>query len=281
MNNNKLFTIFALVILLTVGFSFSAFAGGNNEEINEYGGITIEITDTSILQNNNMLRILEYYDGRNNIVKRVLTPNEFLTNERGLIEQIEYYGEENVIRYEMLFSEEFRQKHDYNRVVEFVQIAGNNRVVVRTIWLINDTVIDVIDFPRNMNEFQFFNIQYIENALFDVNDSISNGNSIVFSARYHSIRSVIRFDTNLIELNETDYDILLRFTAAPTGNITQNFLSFYRNKVRVFHENKYYWLFVHSQIEHLINGQNATISYIPMIMNGELFLLGIGFYYFN
>jgi len=278
MKNRKNWFLFLMAVWL---FSCASIKQVNSDSnnvigaINEYGGITKEIINNNLNINNKWIKIVEYYDGSNSLVKTIATLSAIITEETGIIQQIEYYHEGTIVRYEMFFTEEFKEKHDYNRVIEFV---GNNKLILRTVWFIDDIVIDVINYPQNMNSYHFYNIKYIENVLSVLYEPNAQGENILLSAKYVNIRSVIKFDKDLIELNETDFNILKYYTSF--SFISQDFLNNYRKKVRVYHEGKYYWFFVHSQLERHINGQDATISYIPQLWNGELYLLGIGLYSF-
>jgi hypothetical protein len=220
----------------------------------------------------------KYYDNNNNLIKLVITFSALVTIETGLIEQIEYYDGDVINKYEMLFSEEFMKLHDFNRAIEFV---GENRIILRTIWLVNDTVIDIVDHPQSMNSFQFYNIDFIKNELLVYYEPNTEMDSSVISGKYVTIRSLIKFHTDLVELTENDYNILRRFTTFYDIGITPSFITSYKKKVRVYYEDNYYWFFVHSQFERHINGQFATIRYIPHLWNGELYLLGIGLYSLN
>jgi len=277
-----------VLCVLAISFLSCATIGTNSdhqnsldipEHINEYGGITIETINENHLENNLWVRIRDYYDFESNLVKRVIIPTEFITDARGILQQIEHFdGAGNIIRYEILFSEEFKQRHDHNRVVEIVGTINNNRIIAQTFWYRNARLIDFMDFPRNMHAFPFFNIQYIENALIMAHEPNPLGDSIVFSTRYHSIRSFVRFDTELFELDDINNNILRNFAFAPVVNIPEGFLSLFRKKVRVFYGDRYYWFFVHSGHESLVYGQYATIGFIPQLWNGELFLLGLEFF---
>ncbi|MCL2808675.1 MAG: hypothetical protein FWD24_01275 [Treponema sp.] len=263
-----------LFIILVICL-FSSF-GNIIEEINEFGGITTVINNDNLLENPDWLRVFEYYDNNNNLVKAVIIFTETFTKKSGLLEQVNYFIEGNIIGYEMFYSEEHRKMHYFNRAIEMM---GQNRIVYRTIWFIDEDVIDVIDYPQGMNDFQFYNLNYIENALYEFYEPDSQRNSSVVSARYYNIRSIIKFDNEFAELNESDRNILNYFTAF--GGISPGFLENFKKKVRVYHEDKSYWFFVHSQLEQNINGQYATISYYPLLWNGELYLLGIGLFSHN
>jgi hypothetical protein len=174
----------------------------------------------------------------------------------------------------MFFSEDFRRTHDFNRVIEML---GNDNQIIRTIWLINNTVVDTVDFPNDPNRFQFYNIKYIENVFLDILDSIEepiSGDIISVSDRYVRIRSLVRFNTNLVELNDTDITILqtqFRRFGVP------EMLEYYNKKVRVYHYSDYYWLFVQTELEQFISGQFATVRYYPIMWNDNLYLVSVGF----
>jgi hypothetical protein len=95
------------------------------------------------------------------------------------------------------------------------------------------------------------------------------------SGRYISIRSVIKFDTVLFELDDNNITLLDRFSRRFE---VDNFGQCYSRKVRVFSENRSYWLYVQTQLEQYILGQNATIRYYPIGLNRELYLVCVGFY---
>ena len=249
----------------------------STQKINEYGGKTIYLINDKITENHAWLSAIEYYDDNDNLIKTDITTSSIITEETGIIRQIEYYDKEIITRYEMFYSDEFKKIHDFNRAVE---IVGNNKTAIRTIWFIDDIIIDVVDYPQDKNRYQFYNIEFIENELLLVlNEMDSQNENIVLSAKYVNIRSVVKFDTNLFEINEDDKRRLNYYSSF--AFITPAILSNYNKKVRVFHEDKYYWFYVHSQLEQHISGRDSTIKYIPQLWNDELYLLGLGVYIFN
>jgi hypothetical protein len=105
-----------------------------------------------------------------------------------------------------------------------------------------------------------------------------DGTKFSISAKYIGTRSVIRFDDHLVDLDATDFEILNYFAL---GYNAPDFPRYYGKKVRVYYGDKYYWLFMQKQLEGYVRGQNATIKYYPMLWNGELFLLCVGFFDIN
>ncbi|MDR0457190.1 MAG: hypothetical protein LBH20_10965 [Treponema sp.] len=242
------------------------------DENNEFGGLTKEMINNNLVEDNKWSKMIEYFDNNNNLVKSTITPSEITRNEAGIIEQIEYYEEGNVIRYEILYSVEHTKIHDYNMAVELLDDEG----LYRTIWLNNETVLDIRDYPEEMNKFVFYNLEYIENKLLEASDPNDQGNIFIVSGKYFANRSVIKFDTNLIKLNEVDYKILDYFVT--TYNIQENFIGHYSNKVQVNYGNKHYWLFIQTDLEKNVKEQFATISYYPIMWNNELYLVCVGFF---
>jgi len=59
---------------------------------------------------------------------------------------------------------------------------------------------------------------------------------------------------------------------------TDSFEYYYTRKIRVYSNGNPYWFFVQTTIEEFVKGQKATIMYYLIGFNGELFLIGIGFY---
>lgn len=250
-------------------------SGNITEEINEFGGITIETLNDNINKDDRWLKTKRYYDSNNNLVKVIVTPSEIVKNETGIGEQIEHYKDGNIIRYDMLYSSEHIRIHDFNIAVELLDDKG----LYRTIWFINNTVVDIINYPEDMNRFTFYNLEYIENELLKVSPSNHLGDKFVTSAKYFRIRSLIKFDTNFINLNETDYKMLDYFIYS--YSFPEDFVSHYKNKIRVKYRDNYYWLFIQTELEKSVKGQYATIRCYPMMWNNELYLMCVGFYDVN
>jgi hypothetical protein len=245
------------------------------EENNTFGGKTIEtIVDDEDIETKRYSKLIRYYDNINNLVKMIITPSPTIINERGIVKQIDYYNGGGIEKYEMIFSDSFKEIHDYNRIIEEM---GNNDLVIKTIWYIDDDIIDIIEHPREMNKFVFYNIKFIENEFLQGYEPNSDPTKdvVTISYKYVSIRSVIKFDAELVDLNNIDVNIietlLRRFEAS-------DLLSIYTKKVKVYFNNNYYWLFVQKQLEDYVKGQDATISYYPILWNEKLYLLCIGFY---
>ena len=264
------FMIFILVIMHCV---FDVFPEERNilEEVNIYGGRTVEhILDDSERTRANYSRLIQYYDSGNNIVKRIYELTDERTDRTGIKTQINYYRNNFIEKYEMFLSDDFKNLHGFNRLIEEV---NTENIITRRIWYINDIVIDVSE--SSEDRFPFYNIEFIENEFFKEYKPNENGDFITMSARYVSIRSVIRFDTVLFELDDSDITLLDIFSKRFE---VDNFGQHYSKKVRVYSENRTYWLYVQTQLEQYILGQDATIRYYPMGLNRDLNLICVGFY---
>ncbi|MCL2289229.1 MAG: hypothetical protein FWC34_00760 [Bacteroidetes bacterium] len=246
-------------------------------ELNVYGGKTIVLINDGENETSHWSKIAKYFNDLSVLVKTIFIPLPFVTSETGLTKQIEHHNENFIERYEMFFSDEFRARHDFNRVIEEIDING---LLFRTTWFIDDVIIDRIDYPRDMRRFAFYNIDYIGNVFRTAYELDPDPTRAVFgmSARYVSIRSVVRFDTELAELDEIDISIIRRLLTR--FNAVEH-LSIYTKKVRVFSGDNYYWLFVQDGLAEHIRGQYATISYYPISLNGKLFLICVGFFNIN
>jgi hypothetical protein len=247
------------------------FPEGRNivEEINIYGGRTIEqILDDS--ERTNYSRLLLYYDSGNNIVKQIFELTDEITDKTGIKTQINYYRNNLIEKYEIFLTDDFQNLYGFNRLIEEVNAEN---IITRRIWYINDIIIDVSELVED--RFPFYNIEFIENEFFGEYEPNENGDVISMSGRYISIRSVIKFDTVLFELD--DNDITLLYILSRRFEV-DNFGQYYSRKVRVFYESRTYWLYVQTQLEQYILGQDATIRYYPIGLNRELFLVCVGFY---
>ena len=269
-----------LLVLFIFTFSgFCLFSETINEleKINQYGGVTIErLNNEDESLTKGWTRMVEYFNDSRQIIARVLSLTQSVSKEKGIIEQIIYYdGNNNVEAYEMLFSDEHTNIHDYDKVVEFI---GGNNMVIRTMWFKNNQIIDRIDYPDDPNRFQFYNIEFLNNEFQNVIKEISpqppSRGEFFFSQKYISIRSVIKFDTEIFDLNDTD--LLIIKTNASRFNAL-DMIKLYSKKVRVYHNNSYWWLFLQTNLIEHVKGQNATIMYYPIMFNGILYLDCVGF----
>ena len=241
------------------------------EEINIYGGRTIEqIYNVSEQAELNYSRLIQYYDSENSIVKRVFEIRKETTETTGVEIQVNYYKNNIVERYEMFLSDNFHGLYGYNRVIEEV---NEEDVITRRIWFIDDLIIDVSE--TGENNFSLYNIDFIYEEFFRFYEPNERGDVITTSGRYFRTRSVIKFDTVLFELDNADITLMDAFSK--TYGI-ENVGQFYSKKVRVYSENRSYWLYVQTQLEQYVLGQNATIRYYPIGLNRELYLICVGFY---
>jgi hypothetical protein len=142
----------------------------------------------------------------------------------------------------------------------------------KKIWYKDEIILD--NYKLDETLFEFYNIEFIENEFF--RDYQSSENDVIdISGKYFRIRSVIKFDTELIELSDNDIKLMDSFSNAFELNM---FSHYYSKKVRVYSKNKVYWLYVQSQLEENILGQTASIKYYPIGLNKELYLICVGFY---
>jgi len=270
MNNVK--KLFLLLFIALVTIKVFSQTSTIIESLNIYGGVTVERINESI-EGQTWLKMIEYFDNQNNIVKVIFTSTQAIIEERGIIEQTNFYRNNVIERYDILFSIDFFKRHDYNRVVE---IVGSNNTIIETIWYRNNQILDRIRYPDDPNRFQFYSVDYIGNMFFDAYRSgpPPTGDVAQISYRYVSIRSVIRFDSIIVDLDDTDMQIiqhlLRRFDASEMSSL-------YSKKVRVYSENNYYWLFLQTQLIEFVLGQEATVRYYPIGWNGELYMLCVGF----
>jgi hypothetical protein len=244
------------------------------EENNEYGGKTIErINDKNKIEAERWSRIIEYYDKSNRMIVRVITPSPSIINERGIIEQTNYYKDGVIERYEMKYTDEFIKIHGYDKLVELVYKGD---LTATTIWYKNNNVIDTINYPEEPGRFTFYNIKYLEEEFLSMHETYpdQNKDNIIISAKYTRARSVVRFDTTLVDLEKTDI-ALIQYLSTQFGQ--PDFYKHFRKKVRVFYGDSYYWLFLQTMLEDQINGQVATVRYYPIALNGKLYLMCVGF----
>jgi hypothetical protein len=265
----KYLLIFAVVLLSCTKTNI---AGQNNiiEEINIYGGKTIEetINDDEISEVI-YTRLLKYYDSNGDVVKIVYELKNEIIISTGIKEQVQYYTNSNIEKYEMFFTDEYYNIYGFNRLIEEVNIEG---VVVKNIWYKDDILLGIHELTDTM--FEFYNIEFIEYEFFKDYEPSEN-NVITISGRYFRLRSVVRFGTELIELNDDDIKLMDSFSSSfGLDNITH----YYSKKVKVYSGNNTYWLYVQTQLEKYILGQTASIRYYPIGLNKELYLICVGFY---
>jgi len=271
---------YIIFILLFTFSSFSIFSETTNiiEEVNEYGGVTVErISSNSSVQG--WIRMIDYYNSIDHLIVRIITPSQIITNERRIYMQINYYTNNNVEAYEIFFTEEHAGIHDYNKMVE---VIGNDNLIVRTIWYYNTQIIDSNNHPNDPNRFQFYNLGFLGNEFKKMHQEMSqmpsDGDLFTMSQKYFAIKSVIRFDTVVYDLDNTDISIL---RARLSGLGSEHMIGLYTKKVRVFHNdnrNEYYWLYLQTSLVEPVKGQYATVRYYPISWNGNLRLICVGFY---
>ena len=174
------------------------------DENNIFGGRTILRTyDQSEQAEYSYSQITEYYDSGNMIVQIVIIPTTEFTAIGGLLQQTQHYRDNQLLGYEKLFSEQTRERRDFNRTIEEVDHTGQ---IISTRWYYNDMLLDI------------------------------------------------------------------------SREATDSFEYYYTRKIRVYSNGNPYWFFVQTTIEEFVKGQKATIMYYLIGFNGELFLIGIGFY---
>ena len=261
------------ILIFVIMFVFDIFSEERNiiEEINIYGGRTIErIFDDNEGAVLNFSKLTQYYDSRGSIVKNIFEHTEEIADSTGIAVQINYYRNNIIEKYEMFLTDAFQSLHGFNRLIEEV---NEEDVVTRRIWYVNDTIIDISESAED--GFSFYNIEFIYDEYFRDYQPNERGDVITRSGRYIRIKSVIKFDTVLYELDEADFQ-LMRFFSLGFG--IDNIGHYYSKKVRVYSENRSYWLYVQTQLERYVLGQYATIRYYPIGLNKELYLICIGFY---
>jgi hypothetical protein len=261
---------FAVILLFVV---FCVFSEEVNilEEKNEYGGRTVERIYNQYEQAIvNTARRIEYFDHRNVLAKMIVTTNDTVAADTGIREQIQYYENGNVEKYEMFFTDVHVRQRGYNRMIE--KMAPND-VVDWTFWYNNDMLLDAS--RGSDNSFQFYNVEFIDDEFLTGYEPNERGDVISTSGRYYRLRSVIRFDTEPVDLESHDFMLMNAF--AGTFGL-QNFSALYTKKVRVYSQNRSYWLYLQTQLIQFVKGQNATIRYYPISRNGELHLICVGFF---
>jgi hypothetical protein len=241
------------------------------EEQNIYGGRTFErIYDVNEQAQLNYSRTTQYFNSEDKIVKIVATPTNAFIDGTGMREQINYYKNGIIEKYEKFFTEQFKITYCFNRLIEEVNIYGET---TRRIWYNNDTLLDISE-PVN-DRFVFYDIEYMEDEYFRDYLPSETGDVISLSARYFRIKSVVKFSTEFFELDANDF-LNMRTLASAFG--FQDMAHLYSKKIKVYSNNRWYWLYVQTQLEQYINGQNATIRYYPIGKNKELYLICVGFY---
>jgi len=267
--------VYFLLVLFALGLNVFPQTVKVLEKKNSYGGNTVErINAKDKVEAERWAKVIEYYDGSDIVVKRIFTLSQTLIKETGIIEQTNYYNGAAITRYEMKYTEEFIKTHDFDKMTEDV---GNGGFTVRTIWYKGNNIIDVIDYPEDINRFPFYNIKYLESVYISPNSDASERNRVLFemSAKYPRIRSVVKFDTELFDLDELDVEGI-KWLGLQFGQ--PDFIKYYSKKVKVYHKNSYYWLYVQRQVEDAVKGQEATIRYYPMARDKKLYLMCIGFF---
>jgi hypothetical protein len=240
------------------------------EELNLYGGNTIEHSFNEQEQiATNYFKLIEYYDFQNQLIKMHVIPVDTVINSSGVEEQVQYYKDGVIWAYEMGFNSEYENIHGYDRLIE--EVDSNDVIVKRTYY--NDNIILNVSEDRE-EKFQFYDIDFIDDEFFEDYVQNSRGDIRTMSAKYFAIKSFIKFDSQLVNLDERDIMMMQYFSTS--FNVT-NFEQYYAKKVKVYSEKKSYWLYVQKSLEEYVLGQYATIKYYPIGRNKELYLICIGF----
>ncbi len=247
------------------------------EDQNSYNGKTyLIIFDEEEQKRATASQLIEYFDSENIIVKRIYTSTKTVCDETGIIEQIQYYQNNTLIKYEMLFTDDYNNVYGYNRLIEEVD---TDDLVIRKIWYYDNILLDVSS-PAT-EKFNFYNLDYVHDEFYVDYTPNPNGDVIMSSAKYFSLRSLLQFDTELIEIDPNDIALIDAFMV--TYNFEEigqqdKFSQYYSKKVRVYSDDNEYWLFVQKDLEQYVLGQYATARYYPIAKNEELFLICVGFY---
>jgi hypothetical protein len=89
------------------------------EEMNIYGGKTIEeINNSEEMSEVIYTRLVRYYNSNEEVVKIVSELKNEIIISTGIKEQIQYYENNNIVKYEMLFSDEYYNIYGFNRLIE-------------------------------------------------------------------------------------------------------------------------------------------------------------------
>ena len=244
------------------------------EEVNDFGGMTIvHVFNVYERENTNYSKLIEFYDSGSIIVKRTFELTGEITNKTGIEIQTNYFRNNSIEKYEMLFSDTHYNIHGFNRLIEEVNSEGN--IISRT-WYNNDTILDISQSADD--RFENYNIEFLESEYFADYKPNEDGDTITASAKYFRIRSVVNFDSKLVELDSKDIELMDTFSGI-FG--LDKFSQLYSKKVRVYSGDKAYWLYVQTQLERVIPQQKATVRYYPIGKNRELYLICIGFYDIN
>jgi hypothetical protein len=241
------------------------------EELNSYGGKTIErICDKTEQLDTDYSRLLQYFDADLKIMKVMITTTKEVSERSGIKEQIQYYTNGRVEKYEMFFTDSHMDRCGFNRLTEEFDAA---QMLTKSVWYSNDTVLDVSTDAHD--RFQFYNIDFIENAFFENYKPNDNGDKIIVSAKYYAVKSLVKFDSTLTDLEEKDVELIAHFSRAFE---LPRFDQYYSKKVKVFSAENTYWLYVQTPLEQYVQGQTATVHYYPIGRNKDLYLICVGFY---
>jgi hypothetical protein len=274
-DNNMKYKIFLILTLFILSCVKNNTAGQNIiiEKMNIYGGKTIEeINRSDELSEVIYTKLIRYYNSNEEVVKIVSVLKNEIIISTGMKEQIQYYENNNIVKYEMLFSDEYYYIYGFNRLIEEVNTED---VVTKKIWYKDEIILSNYELGETL--FEFYNIEFIDSEYF--RDYQSSENDVIdISGKYFRIQSVIKFGTELIELSDNDIKLMDSFSNAFGLDI---FSQYYSKKVRAYSDNKVYWLYVQPQLEEYILGQAASIKYYPIGLNKELYLICVGFFDIN
>jgi hypothetical protein len=154
--------------LLMIFISFNILSNVFSEQIdiveglNLYGGETIEqIYNEQEQRSTNYSKLIQYFDSNNRIVKGIIIITEALAISSGIKEQIQYYINDKIEKYEMFFMDDYKNIYGFNRMVEEID---TNKIITKRIWYNNDVMLDVSEEVEE--KFQFYDIDFIEDEFF-------------------------------------------------------------------------------------------------------------------
>lgn len=206
-------------------------------------------------------------------VSALLMFNSRIQEERDLFSQEEIYGSsQSVEKYIMSYTSAYTERSGIDRHIEY--IGPDNDLLYVEYYYKNKLMLKEKTFETE-ERFPFYRLEYLKKLMYGGFIDKPGEKNYLFSARYQSGRSFVKFLNTPVDMDETDRDYVKMYFST-LGK--QQFISLYNKKVLV-EENgkKYYIMFQDSLLQHITTGGVAAVYYYHGIVDDRFQLLAIGF----
>lgn len=207
------------------------------------------------------------------IVSALLLFNSRIQEERDLFSQEEIYGSsQSVEKYIMSYTKAYTERSGIDRHIEY--IGPNNELLYVEYYYKNKLILKEKDFEKE-ERFPFYRLEYLKNLMYEGFIDKPGEKNYLFSARYQSGRSFVRFIGAPVDMDETDLDYVKTYFSSLDR---KQFISLYHKKVLVEENGRqYYIMFQDSLLQHITAGGRAAVYYYHGVVDDRFQILAIGF----